>query len=77
MWKHQHWSKKYFLEEKESRKPLFEVCYKTALSPFSISYLTIKLALLVRHKVHLPNVVKDWSLLCGRGELVGSGFLQT
>ena len=80
MWKHQHWSKKYFLEEKDSRKPLFEVCYKTALSPFSILYLsilTIKLARLVCHKVHLPNVVRDWSLLCGRGELVGSGFLQT
>ena len=25
----------------------------------------------------LPNVVKERSLLCGRGELVGNGFLQT
>lgn len=25
----------------------------------------------------LPNVVRERSLLCGRGELVGSGFLQT
>ena len=65
MWKHQHWSKKYFLEEKDSRKPLFEVCYKTALSPFSILYLRILTVKLAR----LGSMAK-WSLTASAVPLV-------